>query len=76
VNAISSDSEKDQRTLGVVKKTRGRKRICDCGCGTTITHTGLANGISLCAGCEFSMRLWVRDGYKELFRLRKISAKS
>jgi hypothetical protein len=68
---IAVDSEKDTRTLGVLKKKRGRKEICGCGCKTPVTHSGLAGGYGMCTGCEFSMRLWVKQGYKGLFRLRR-----
>lgn len=36
---------------------------CDCGCGGRETHSGMANGLALCSGCELRIRRWVRDGY-------------
>jgi hypothetical protein len=41
-----------------------RRRVCRCGCGKRVTHTGKANGIALMSGCEFLVRRWVRDGVK------------
>jgi hypothetical protein len=26
-------------------------------------HTGMANGVALCSGCEFHIAMWVRVGY-------------
>lgn len=37
------------------------RRKCGCGCGKFATHMGCANGITFKAGCEFSVRLWVKD---------------
>lgn len=39
---------------------RGGRRKCDCGCGGRATHFGLANGLGLTSGCEWSIRRWVR----------------
>lgn len=33
---------------------------CLCGCGGPTTHVGMANGLGLIAGCELSVRRWVR----------------
>lgn len=38
-------------------------RRCDCGCGGKASHAGMANGLALTSGCEWSMRRWARDGY-------------
>lgn len=40
---------------------KSRRRCC-CGCGKRATHRGMANGICLMMGCDFSVRVWVRDG--------------
>lgn len=42
-----------------------RKRRCSCGCEQKPTHLGMANGVALIAGCELSVRRWVRDGSKK-----------
>lgn len=36
---------------------RGRRK-CYCGCGKRATHLGMANGVALAHGCEWSMRRW------------------
>lgn len=36
------------------------RRKCHCGCAQWATHRGCANGIILMAGCELSVRRWVR----------------
>lgn len=41
---------------------RSRRR-CQCGCKSRATHRGMANGITLIQGCEWSMRRWVRGGF-------------
>lgn len=38
-----------------------QRRRCSCGCGGRATHVGLGDGVALTSGCEWSMRLWVRD---------------
>lgn len=38
-----------------------RRRSCYCGCGGNATHSGLANGVALRSGCEWSIRRWVQD---------------
>lgn len=43
-------------------KKRGGVRKCPCGCGTRVTHLGMANGMCLMSGCELRVRRWVRDG--------------
>lgn len=43
-------------------KRRGGVRRCPCGCGSKITHLGMANGMCLMSGCELRVRRWVRDG--------------
>lgn len=43
--------------------TRNRSR-CHCGCGGKCSHGGFANGLIMASGCEWSMRVWVRDGYR------------
>lgn len=42
---------------------KSRKK-CHCGCGGSVTHIGMANGVGLYWGCELSTRRWVRDGPK------------
>jgi len=41
---------------------RKGRTVCICGCGKLATHLGTANGIGLMTGCEFAVRVWVRDG--------------
>lgn len=50
-----------KRELGIYKYQH-HKRLCDCGCKTKATHTGLCNGVVMIAGCELSMRRWVKQG--------------
>lgn len=42
--------------------SRSRQR-CHCGCMKRATHRGMANGVCLTTGCEFSMARWARDGF-------------
>lgn len=39
-----------------------RRKKCHCGCGARATHRGMANGVCLRAGCEMSIRRWVKGG--------------
>lgn len=41
----------------------GRKgrRMCPCGCRKMETHSGMANGVALTAGCELYVRRWLRQ---------------
>lgn len=41
-------------------RPRMRQR-CWCGCRGRKTHTGMADGVALMYGCEWLVRLWVRD---------------
>ena len=52
----SADGDRYMREI-----TGGRLRRCHCGCGGKATHAGASNGLSLMAGCELSVRRWVRD---------------
>lgn len=45
--------------------TRGGRSKCDCGCGGRVTHTGMANGLGMTSGCEWSIRQWVRDPHAQ-----------
>ena len=38
------------------------RRKCQCGCNARETHLGMCNGVGLSSGCEWSMRVWVKDG--------------
>lgn len=40
---------------------RGGRSKCGCGCGGRSTHIGMANGLGMTSGCEWSIRRWVRD---------------
>lgn len=44
------------------------RRKCKCGCGGRSTHVGLANGIGMTTGCEWAVRVWVRDGTPAILR--------
>lgn len=48
-----------------IEDGRRRRRRCGHGddCPNRATHLGMANGVALTTGCEFHMRVWVRDGY-------------
>lgn len=50
------------RYIQAIEGRKGRRK-CYCGCGTRSTHLGMANGICLESGCEFSMRQWVKDPF-------------
>lgn len=39
-------------------RPRSRKR-CHCGCKRRATHAGVANGVALMSGCQFSTGRWV-----------------
>ena len=55
------------------QKVSGRPCVCTCGCKNKITHLGMANGICLTSGCEFSVALWVRTGkIKTMENLRRL----
>lgn len=41
--------------------SRSRQR-CHCGCNRRATHLGMANGVGLITGCEFSMHRWAKTG--------------
>lgn len=52
---------------------RGRRSICSCGCKNKATDIGMANGLGLTSGCEFSVALWVRTGkIKTMENLRRL----
>lgn len=46
----------------VEKNTYRKQRVCSCGCNTTATSKGMANGVCLIEGCDLRVRRWVRDG--------------
>jgi ribosomal protein L37AE/L43A len=48
-----------RRYMKAVQRRVSSRRYCPC-CGNKITHVGMANGVTLAAGCEWSMRVWVR----------------
>lgn len=50
------------RYMELRPKRRGLKPKCSCGCGTSKTHLGFANGVCLVSGCEFRVRRWVKAG--------------
>ena len=41
---------------------RGGRPKCPCGCGVRSTHYGAVNGLTMTSGCEFAIRVWIRDG--------------
>lgn len=43
-----------------MKPTTSRRR---CPCGQRETHVGLGDGVALTSGCEWCVRLWVRDPF-------------
>jgi hypothetical protein len=62
---MSGNAATDPRHMELMSgRIRNRSR-CGCGCGGKANHTGFANGVALTSGCEWSMRVWVRDGYPE-----------
>lgn len=38
------------------------RRRCHCGCKRRATHRGMANGVCLMTGCEWSAAKWARNG--------------
>ncbi len=52
-----------ERTMAPVESTSRRR--CSC-CQRRATHRGLANGVALMSGCEWSVRRWVRDPREHL----------
>jgi hypothetical protein len=46
-----------------MKITQPVGRLCHCGCGTRVTHAGMANGVCLTSGCELAIRRWVRGPF-------------
>ena len=38
-----------------------RRKRCRCGCRGAATHLGVANGVVLRSGCEWTVRRWVHD---------------
>ena len=55
-------------------KAAGRCCGCSCGCKSSITHLGMANGVCLISGCEFSVKLWVSTGrIKAMENFRRLS---
>lgn len=40
----------------------GRRRTCYCGCNTSVTHRGMANGIALTSACALGIARWVKTG--------------
>lgn len=58
------------RTMSELSKKSRRK--CRCGCNNRATHIGMANYIALTLGCEFYIRLWVRDGIAANARMRAL----
>jgi len=51
-----------------VVRSSSRRRCPFCPGKARATHAGQCNGVTMVCGCEWHMRLWVRDG-----RIRVIS---
>lgn len=66
-------AELHKRSAHTVVGRRGRRK-CGCGCGKRCTHTGRANGVAMTSGCEFSVRVWVRDGTAAIIRRSRRAA--
>lgn len=52
----------------MIKSPSTSRRRCDCGCKTRASHTGMGDGVALMMGCEFHVRVWVRDGIEQIKR--------
>lgn len=50
----------DSEHIRYMEPSKSRKR-CPC-CGNRASHVGMANGVALTSGCEWSVRVWVREG--------------
>lgn len=57
----SANAETDPRYIQLMPGQYRNRRRCDCGCGGKCSHAGMANGLAMTRGCEWSMRRWVRD---------------
>jgi len=55
----------------IIKAPSKSRTRCYCGCKTRATHIGLGDGVALTMGCEFHVRVWVRDGI-ELIKRAKV----
>lgn len=53
----SADGVRSRRQLGLASR-----RLCQCGCGHRASWLGLEDGVAMLAGCDLSVRRWVRDG--------------
>ena len=60
------NAETGRRTMQPVPP--GTHRLCYCGCGKRASHIGMADGAGMTVGCEWSVRLWVRDGTASILR--------
>lgn len=62
---LAGNAATDPRHMELMPgRIRNRSR-CGCGCKGKASHTGFANGLAMTSGCEWSMRLWVREGYRD-----------
>lgn len=59
---IEANAMTDKRTLCRIPA----RRKCSCGCRGRATHMGMANGCGMMCGCEFTVRMWVRNPNDEL----------
>lgn len=56
-----SVTDHQRELLPVSKKQRRRCPYCPKDSGRKITHLGAANGVALMSGCEWHVRMWVKD---------------
>lgn len=65
-----ANSETDPRTMAPRTDRRFGRRRClliDC-CPRPTTHIGLANGMGMTIGCEWHVRMWVKQGARMFTR--------
>lgn len=56
-----ADAHADPRYALAMDSKRRNRGECGCGCGRKTTHVGVANGMGMTSGCEWSIRQWVRN---------------
>jgi len=62
VSGWTADAMRDPRSMRLRTGRGGRRRCAQAGgCAAKCTHLGLANGIVLMDGCEWHVRMWVKD---------------
>lgn len=65
--AVWGSASEHERRMVPRPKRPGRQPRCPFGCGTAKTHRGVvetgSGQMTLVSGCEWHIRIWVRDGH-------------